>query len=53
GPGRVAGTMRDRQCLAADQARSWLSWGSLTGQHPLAQSWALMVGRLSWFNRSM
>lgn len=32
---------------------SWLSQGGLAGQLPLAQSWALLVGRLSWLNGSM
>ena len=40
-------------CSSLPGLGSWLSQGSLTGQLPLAQSWALLVGWLSWFNRSM
>lgn len=40
-------------CPQGARLDSWLIWGSLTRQLPVAQSWALLVGTLWWFNRSM
>lgn len=40
-------------CSQGARLESWLIWGSLTRQLPVAQSWAFLVGRLLWFNRSM
>lgn len=39
-------------CSQGARLDSWLIWASLTRQLPAAQSWALLPGRLPWFNRS-